>query len=224
MELHSWQVAPRCNKRWFIGPLNQQPHIQLINSGYLLGISLKFGSSSPEKWCLEDDPFLLGFGNFFRGDVKLWGGYLMEDWRVKYFMEKICLFSRLLEDSKHPDRYDMFWKFRYPSIFRVGWKIPPRTKRCSTNYPIKKKFRKKKTWDINVVPPWNLKQQYIKCSKIQNPKCQVKKIFPGFTKPIYTSKVVEIFVGLSHWAGLPQTHVVLFHRSHITWFFPHQEK
>ena len=67
---------------------------------------------------------------------------------------------------------------KYPNVL-LGWKIPPRTKRCSTNDPITKKvsvwFQCSSTWDINVVPPWNLKQLYsdIKFSKFQNPKRQV---------------------------------------------------
>ena len=32
----------------------------------------KFNSSPPEKSWLEDDPFLLGEGKFFRGYVKIW--------------------------------------------------------------------------------------------------------------------------------------------------------
>ena len=39
---------------------------------------LKFNNFTPEKWRLEDDPFLLGFGNFSGAiKVKLSGGYFI---------------------------------------------------------------------------------------------------------------------------------------------------
>lgn len=91
-----------------------------------------------------------------------------------------------------------------------------------------KKFQKEKM-NINVVPPWNLKQLYsdIKFSKFQNPKRQVTSFqkTPGlvvfFQWNIYPSGGVVFFV---YRTGLPQTHVVLFHRSHVTWFSPHGGK
>lgn len=131
--------------------------------------------------------------NFFRGGS---GGYLMEDWRVKYFMEKtwfktrrlIWYFLKILLSFNFPgvkilNTQMCFWDGK----FLQGRKDVP------TNYPIKKSFRKKKkTWNINVVPPWNFEttiHQMFKISESQMPSQKISKnfrfFFPVKHLPIY---------------------------------------
>ena len=171
-------------------------------------------------------------------DVKLRGGGILwqsENWQI-------FLFSRLLEDSKHPNWYDIFEFFgilqfsrgevkigkktpKYPNVF-LGWRIPPRTKWCSPNNPIKK-FQKEKNINVVHLQIWN---NYT--SNFQNfriPKCQVTSFqkTPGlvffFQWNIYPSTHTGgVVVFRTSRTGLPRTHVVLFHRSHITWFFSHK--
>ena len=94
-------------------------------------------TARPEKWWLEDDPFLLG-RELFRGYVKLRGGGTQLDHQIFFLRESPEVMSLLLSlttgshftgasetQNREIDSVNRQFDSSFSLAFLVGWKILP---------------------------------------------------------------------------------------------------
>ena len=162
---------------------------------------------------------VLNFGGVSYGRLKSEIQYFMEKTWFKtrrliwYFLKILVSFN--FRGVKILNTQMCFWDGK----FLQGRKDVPQMT------PSKKKFQKKNmgyqcgsTLKFETTIQWH---QMFKISESQMPGHKLSKKLPFFLCffqwNIYPSGGVVFFV---YRTELPQTHVVLFHRSHVTWFFP----